>query len=717
MRRRQRYGAIRKNGGIFGGAKALLVASSMLMSSQHVAAEAVSPRRLVEVADIGPPIISPDGKLVAFRVERASVERNDYTSTWYIQRMDGEAPALRVGDGGSVLRDSAGISRPAVATWSADGQWIYYRAHIDGRIDVWRAARDGSQASAVTRDPADVRDFYLDVDSNELRYAVGPTREQVVAAEKAEYEQGTRLDRSVPLGQGLYRSGVTDGRLATQRFAEEWFDRTSLLGDVPDEWKVIDLTSRAGQDAPLPAAAPGKPEVSRGRQTGVEPWKIADEPAQGWVAVLTRTGERGGLRSKPNVELLAFESAGSGPIIRCQDALCLGREITSIQWKPQSREVLFTVTDPGEGLAQSIYGWDVGAGTVHRIVRSDGLINGGRDPFSLCGVSTRALACVAAEAGSPPRVERVDLETGERKVLFHPNPALAHDMKQVPVHLLRWSDDRGISFTGQYFPARQDGDSPPPLFVSYYRCPGFLRGGMGDEWPLVSLAQEGISALCINAAPSRVDARERYDNGLSATRSAVDLLAARGEVDPQRVGFGGLSFGTEIAMWLVTESNLLAAASVSSPLITPNYYLLNMLKGDPFYAGLWEYWQLRSPEKTPERWRVISPVFKADRIDTPILFQMPEQEFRDSIDHILPLVHNGMADAWIFPHEPHQKFQPKHKLAVYERNLDWFKFWLLETSDEESGKFAPDQNWMLMREKLEKLDESSATRPRMRSDS
>ena len=31
---------------------------------------------------------------------------------------------------------------------------------------------------------------------------------------------------------------------------------------------------------------------------------------------------------------------------------------------------------------------------------------------------------------------------------------------------------------------------------------------------------------------------------------------------------------------------------------------------------------------------------------------------------------------YVFVGEPHIKFGPRHKLVVYERNLDWFRFWL-----------------------------------------
>src|SRR6185312_11427133 len=176
-------------------------------------AETISPRRLLEVTDLGNPVISPDGRYVAFRSERASLERNTYDTTWYVQALDGKSPPLRVGDGGAPLREYvSGLVLPSPAVWSPDGRWIYYRARLDGRTSIWRAAADGSGARAVTSDPADVRDFMLSGDGQTLTYSVGATREEVVNAEESEYDRGIRIDDTVNIAAGLFRSSRLDGR-------------------------------------------------------------------------------------------------------------------------------------------------------------------------------------------------------------------------------------------------------------------------------------------------------------------------------------------------------------------------------------------------------------------------------------------------------------------------------------------------------------------------
>jgi hypothetical protein len=681
----------------------LLVAGVLSSASASVChADVVSPRRLLEVVDIAGPTVSPDGLGVAFRIEQASVARNTYDTAWYVQGLDDPWPR-RVADGGVPLRDSAGQSVPPKVLWSPDNRWIYYRALVDGKIDLWRAAADGSGAEPLTHDAADVRDFALDKGGRILRYSVGATREEVRSAERAEYDQGIHIDASVPIGQGLFRSGFVEGRMATQRYGKVWFDHVPLLADVPDRWTAIDLVTGtrrllAGSEVPAePSPATGKAGVDG------DPWRSASDPHGGKVAWLTRIGDGKGLMYRPDVTLSALPTGHARRAIKCMSELCTGKAITGIQWRPSHDEVLFTVTDPRQGLAQSIFRWNVGTGEVRVVVHTMGLVNGGRDSSSHCGASATALVCVTAEAGRPPRLERVELENGERRVLFDPNAALAMDMSRIPVHLLRWQDKYGRWFTGQYYSARSGGDGPAPLFVTYYSCPGFIRGGVGDEWPLASLAQAGISALCINQPPGYImDAVARHAQGMAAVESVVDLLSSQGEIDRARVGMGGLSFGGAVTMWTAAGSDVLAAASVANPVVSPSYYLIGSMKGEAFTKGLREMWGLGSPNETPRRWRAISPFYKLNRIRAPILFQHSEQEYMFAQDYEIPLIREHRADLYVFPNEPHQKFQPRHKLAVYNRNLDWFRFWLQGYEDPNSAKTAQYTRWRSMRSSLRK---------------
>src|SRR5690348_484585 len=371
--------------------KIVVSAGVLLVCAGSAHAETASPRRLLEVADLTSPVISPDGSDVAFRLERASVVRNTFDVFWYVQAMDGKSPPRRIADGGVLLHDSAGVSVPGHAVWSPDGDWIYYRALVDGQMSVWRAAADGSGAEAVTHDPADVRDFALSADGKTVKYSVGATRAAVIAAEQSEYNRGIHIDDTVPVGQGgLFRSGNINGRLETQRFRSDvpsW-DRVQLLTGIPDQWKAVDLDTGKERDLPFSERPPQSPTTSDlsnemrkaiGMRTleSSPPWKLAVDADTGRIALLTRSGEETGLMRKPDVQLAMLPKAGSSRMITCQAELCTGKAISSIQWRPHSDEVLFTVTDPHEGQAQSIYRWNVRTGAVHLVAQSAGMLNGG----------------------------------------------------------------------------------------------------------------------------------------------------------------------------------------------------------------------------------------------------------------------------------------------------------------------------------------------------
>src|SRR3546814_14471106 len=103
-------------------------------------------------------------------------------------------------------------------------------------------------------------------------------------------------------------------------------------------------------------------------------------------------------------------------------------------------------------------------------------------------------------------------------------------------------------------PAKAQG--PLPLVIQYYRCAGFLKGGVGDEIPMLPLVEKGIAVLCINARqpPEGAPMEAGYELALKAIEEAIDDLAVRQHIDRAKVGIGGLSFGSSVALWEIRKS-------------------------------------------------------------------------------------------------------------------------------------------------------------------
>jgi hypothetical protein len=120
-------------------------------------------------------------------------------------------------------------------------------------------------------------------------------------------------------------------------------------------------------------------------------------------------------------------------------------------------------------------------------------------------------------------------------------------------------------------------------------------------------------------------------------------------------------------------------------------YLHGSLKGKEFISRAHKVWQLGSPDETPEQWKRIGLEFNLDKIRSPVLMQVPEQEYVWLLDSAVPLMLDHKADLYVFPQAPHFKFQPRQLLAANERNVDWFRFWLQDYEDpdpEKKGQYA-----------------------------
>jgi hypothetical protein len=97
-------------------------------------------------------------------------------------------------------------------------------------------------------------------------------------------------------------------------------------------------------------------------------------------------------------------------------------------------------------------------------------------------------------------------------------------------------------------------------------------------------------------------------------------------------------------------------------------------------------------------WPELSLTRNIDHIDAPILVQAGGNEYQTALYTAQAFRDRHKAfDFYIMPGEPHIKWQPAHRLAMYERNTDWFAFWLLHQRNCSAAKAAQYQEWLAMR--------------------
>lgn len=343
---------------------------------------------------------------------------------------------------------------------------------------------------------------------------------------------------------------------------------------------------------------------------------------------------------------------------------------------------------------EKVWLWEPEKGEPRLLAVTDGDV---RSPARLprCVAAEPALVCIHGAPTVPPKLVSYDYDSGAVRTLADPNARLRRRIVASAEPMTWTNGHRGVLLR----PATAQG--PIPLVIHYSYCAGFLKGGVGDEIPILPLLEHEIAVLCMDRVrpPKGAPMDEVYRIALTAIEQVIEELGDTGVVDRRRVGIGGLSFGSQVAMWSIRHSDLFAAATIASAQLSPHYYWTNAVPDRGFAAMFRKWWNAGDPDSDPGRWQVLSPVFGVEAIDTPLLMQLPESEVRNVVELHTKLKRAGQpAELFAFPDEVHIKYQPVHKLAVYERNLDWFRFWLKGEEDSDPAKAAQYARWRGFRE-------------------
>lgn len=97
-------------------------------------------------------------------------------------------------------------------------------------------------------------------------------------------------------------------------------------------------------------------------------------------------------------------------------------------------------------------------------------------------------------------------------------------------------------------------------------------------------------------------------------------------------------------------------------------------------------------------WTPMAMSLNPERVKAPILMQLPSEEYLLSLEAFTALKdQHRPVELYVFPEERHVKSQPAHRLAIYERVLDWFDFWFFGKIDPASEKAAQYERWRAMR--------------------
>lgn len=677
-----------------------------LMSPGPSPVRDVMPRDLVELRDFGrsdnglsgpaPFSLSPDGTELAVALRRADPDSDSYCIGIIIVPLDQAKPARLVDVGGEYILargDSHGIPDLAIGTeqavtpqWSPDGRWLAYLRRDRGVTQAWRARTDGSHAAPVTRDAEDVRAVRWSTDGRALVVTKRPTAEAWAAVER-EGRSGFLYDRRFwTLSEARPRPPTP---LPTvDSFVDPETGQTLAPRDVSD---------------PRAEGKPADAHLYVRSSDGARAWTSPTDPGRilGPVSLKVESG---------------------GRVLACSLAAC-SDAVGALWWRDAGELLFMQGGTPENGGTTTLFRWRVETepAPVPLLATNDALIG--------CNLLGWRLICARETAMHPRVIVSLDPDTGRSITIYDPNPEFAR-LRTGRVQRLRWTDAQGVAGYGDLVlpPSHRPGDRHP-LVIVQYQSRGFLRGGTGDEYPIHALASRGFAVLSFNrvrpfASDSGArDIKEFVRIGmtdfaerrrmLSAIETGVDRSIGLGVVDPDRIGISGLSDGAASVQFGLVNSNRFRAAAMSSCCDDPS--TVHFAAGPAYFESTLS-WGYPGPGVDDEGfWRRYSLAVNVDRINVPILLQLPDDEFRFALETYVTLDrHRVPIEMHIFPDDFHVKWHPAHRLAVYERAIDWFDFWLNGREDPAPGKRDQYARWRALAQRAQTAGRSSsgATPPR-----
>lgn len=630
---------------------------------------------LLTMRDLKGMQISPDGTRVAFVLVQAVYETNSYRSAVFmIDTAPGSLP-INLGTAGPPRFDQIGqLSNYAIA-WSPDGNYLTCLMKQNGSWQIWRWTRDGKKLEQLTHSPADIQEFEWSPDGKKIIFTTYEPLDSEAA--KRTLESGILFDGSIRAW------GVdTFPRLALEAKPKK---KQSWVYEVETGKERI-------------ATSEEDIRLNRPNLTGIGPGRLVlrSKLSSDGTSQLFVVADKDG-------HAILLKSLATNTVTPVRPAT-LGY-VKDVWWSKDGSEIYFEQI----GLPKTaLFAIPLKGGPIREISKSADLL------FSYSFDRNQSVAaCIRTNPTLPPEIAILDLNTGVPRTLIDLNPEF-QNIALSPAIRLELKNKYGIATYAylvkplNFVPGRRY-----PLIVTTYASGGFLRGAAGDEYPIQVFAANGFAVLDFNEPPRVIVedgnfARTKmiWDSPMDSLVSAMKQLDDMGIIQQDKRGLSGLSFGAEITAYTISHSNLFQAAATSSA-----------GSRDPFVYDLGETtwhkrmasWGLGRPEgETAPRWRELSAALNANRINAPLLTQISDSEVLPSL-----MLYNTLkelkkpVEMIVFADELHVKNQPKHRYEIYQRNLEWFMFWLQGIENPDPDKRTQYERWRAMRDVTSKSQVSS----------
>jgi len=289
-----------------------------------------------------------------------------------------------------------------------------------------------------------------------------------------------------------------------------------------------------------------------------------------------------------------------------------------------------------------------------------------------------------------------DMELGNRKKVTDVNPGLLERFAWGTSHLVEWTSDDGIPLQGVVIlPGNYEEGKRYPVLTYFYR---FFSQRLHEFNPPVinhrpSFPIYASDGYIVFLPDVRFEVGRPGISSLKSVVPGVKKLVDMGWADPEALGIHGHSWSGYTTAYMVTQTNIFAAAVAGAPVSN----MTSAYGGIRWGTGLARQFQYEQSQSrlSGSLWDATSdyiensPLFYADKVETPIVLMHGDEDdavpWYQSIELYLALRRTGKEAVFLqYRGEPHHPQQYANKLDYSLKMKGFFDHYL---------KGAPAPDW------------------------
>ncbi|NOT75262.1 MAG: S9 family peptidase [Cyclobacteriaceae bacterium] len=643
--------------------------------------------QIISLRGVGNPVLSPDGKQIAFTVGTTDWNENRFDTEIWISN-DGRKPF-------QLTNTSKGSSTNV--SFSPDGQWIAFLSDRGNKSQIHVMRADGGEARAVTKEEESVGGFEWlpsgtgfifskqekeDKNKKEIekRYGGFETDDKEFTLShlwQVDFNTDPRDPSELPCYQTVdslkVKSGciqfpkakrLTEGKFTVSSFLISPDGKTIAFNHQPDP--LINSFSKSDISTIDIASRKTTKLISNLSSDGVEEWS-PDSKELIYTTNLSDSTSNFYTNSKVFIVKLADKTSRQVAIDFDED---LGG---GFNWK--SSGIYFTVFNKTK---RPIYKLDPGTGIVSVFMNTPDQIYGLSfaklaDKFAFTGRNGDELNEVYVSPFASPAPKKITEMTSQLS-----------SWKLGTSEVISWKSKDGATIEGVlHKPKNYDPSKKYPLLVVIHGGPTGIDTPTpvpSYVYPIVQWLEKGCLVLRPNYRGS-AGYGEKFRSlnvknlGVGDSwdiLSGVDYLDKKGMIDKNKMGCMGWSQGGYISAFLTTTSNVFKGISVGAGISDwMTYYVSTDIH--PFTR---QYLKA-TPWSDQAIYNKTSPMFYINQAKTPTLIQHGEFDRRVPISNAYQLLQglrdkDVKAELIVYKGFGHGISKPKERLAATWHNWQWF---------------------------------------------